>query len=329
MKNFEAVGGFTPEHTQKASNTESKSAHIHERAKNPTEKLVGMLSGIAEAVNVEVREKYGVEYLLNSDCSIAMEGYIRREGVENNNSGIYDTHKVGRDIEEVKNREVEFSGANKVAVLDYFKAQGVLTQEAVVDRWKKERQKQKSGQTEMVVTAVLHKILKEKFLVVRAAAYDDYMNGVDNLILNKETGEVICAFDEVHDDQNSSFTGRKDKKEEKVEKIALKGGVKTQYGLSIKEGSLRRAKMEHTPMFYLSLKTDQLQRLLEGMNYDSSGESTKVEYEIFDSLIGSLGNQRERLLALPQLPPDLKVKLENFGKTLEDLKWFAQKTINE
>lgn len=328
MKNFEHFGGTGgvperadshPEIHKKVSGKELSS----ERHMDSSERLGSMLEKISEEINLSVAELYGMEKLVNSDCSINMNEYDR---TSNETQGIYTASEIHRDKQEVSKREIEFSRAAIPAVQEHYKSKGIMTPEAIVEHWKHERIRQKSGQTEMAVTALLHKILKEEFLVVRASAYDDYMHGVDNLILNKHTGEVICAFDEVHEDSTITNRDRKDKKEEKIEKIAKKGGVKARYGLSLSEGTLSRSKMENTPVFYLSLKTDELKQLLSEMNFDSDGNLAEVEYEIFGTLVASLREQRSRLLKIDSLPQTIQKKLEQFGNTLDVLEKYTHKS---
>lgn len=49
---------------------------------------------------------------------------------------------------------------------------------------------------EMLKTAIMNKKLAGQFIVVRSSYYDDYCNGVDNVIVHKETGDIICAIDD-------------------------------------------------------------------------------------------------------------------------------------
>jgi hypothetical protein len=50
---------------------------------------------------------------------------------------------------------------------------------------------------EVLKTIVFYKFLNEKFIIVRTSSYDDVQNHVDNLIVEKETGNIVCAFYEV------------------------------------------------------------------------------------------------------------------------------------
>ena len=48
----------------------------------------------------------------------------------------------------------------------------------------------------MAIMVLLHKMLKDDFVVLRSAKRDDYAGGVDMLIVNRKTGAVICAIDD-------------------------------------------------------------------------------------------------------------------------------------
>ena len=55
----------------------------------------------------------------------------------------------------------------------------------------------KGEQLEMLACAILAKNLGEEFIVVRASRHDDRFSNVDTIILDKQTGDLVCAFDEV------------------------------------------------------------------------------------------------------------------------------------
>lgn len=290
-----------------------------ERNPNHTEKLRGMLGAISKEINEEAKG-HGLEDLVDSNCAISMDGFLRsptgKEG------GIYTADQIKRDKEEIKKRELEFSGANEPAVQKHFREQeGLNTPEQIVEHWRKSKENNKNGQTEMAITVLLHKILKGEFLVVRSATSDDHA-GVDNLILNKHTGEVICAFDEVHE---GGAGERTDKKVEKITRIAQKGGIKIRYSIGLEQGKLKRSKMDGVPVFYLGLKSEELMKLLASLQYGTGAENSETEYEIFQQLVNSLREQKGLLESLP-LSSELGTKLKNFEETLQTLERFCQRT---
>jgi len=288
---------------------------------NYTEKLKLMLEEISSEINGQ-SESQGLGALVNPDCTISMDGYLRQEGSE---SGIFNQEEIEENKDEVFRRELNFSGANILAVQNFYReTYGINDPEGIIEHWKKSKEKNKNGQTEMAITALLHKILKQEFLVVRSSAFDDYVNGTDNLILNKETGEAICAFDEVHEGGEGERTN---KKIEKVKKVAMRGGTSARYGIGAEKGKLKRTEMKKIPIFYLGLDNTELAELLEGMEYSSSGQISDAEYKTFHKLISSLHEQMEMLLeGKPPifLPPPIKTKLSKFAETLNHLETLSR-----
>ena len=203
-----------------------------ERPKNHTEKLKGLLRNISEKTNREIEQQYGLYTFLNDDCTISMDGFADSWG------GIYSEEEIQAHKDEIIKREMGFSAANNPNVQEFYRTEyGIQDQEGILRRRKENKEKDKSVQMEMATTALLVKILGDDFLVVRSATYDDY-NGVDNIILNKRTGEAVCAFDEVHEGGSGERTNTK---KEKMKKIARGDGAEISYGMSLDGGQLRRA----------------------------------------------------------------------------------------
>ncbi len=154
--------------------------------------------------------------------------------------------------------------------------------------------------TEVAVTVLLQKLLPERFVVVRASKYDDYNNGVDQLILDKESGNVICGIDEV-------VTSNPSKKEIKIQTKMEKGGFKVKYGARFKNGELSLESLKHIPAFYLSMNKDDLLKLSSYIKEDG-GEL--VEQELFIKLKDSLLKQvksYEQLSLVRPLQENIKI----------------------
>jgi len=294
-----------------AENFERRMPYRPERPKNYTEKLKDLLESISEKTNREIEKRYGLYAFLNPDCTISMEGYADSWG------GIYSEEEIQAHKDEVIRREVGFSGANNQNVQEFYRTEyGAANQKDILNRRSENKEKSKSGQMEMAITALLVKALGDDFLVVRSATYDDY-NGVDNVILNKRTGEAICAFDEVHEGGDGKRT---DEKKEKMKKIARGEGAEISYGMSLESGQLRRSKMENVPVFFLSLKREELENLLGNMNFDPEAGASAVENEIFSNLVKSLRAQQQELLKDRKVSSAVvQKKLVSFGRLLTDL----------
>jgi len=271
--------------------------------KNYTEGLSKMMGRISERINKEVKEQYGLSDFLDKDGALDMDGYA---------DGPYSAERVEKDKADVSAMEIDFSDANDARVRAFY---GAKTPAEAVEKWKEEKKKNKNGQMEMAVTGLLYKILKDDFLVVRATAHDDYKGGVDNIILNKRTGEAICAFDEVHEGGKGERT---DGKIAKIQKVAARGGANVSYGIKLEDGKLQRAEMKNVPVFYLALKSDELVGLLNGMDYNPDSPVTPKEHEIFSQLTASL---RDQLVILTRQPAgkDLSPAIRNKLATFEGL----------
>ena len=142
-----------------------------QRKTHPAEMLKGLLSDQSFGINEAVEKKYGIKSLLERDGTINQNGY----------SELYAAEEMQADANLVREREIEFQA--------YYRNQpGVQNEDERIAKWREARSREKSGQTEMAVTALLSKMLGEDFLVVRTAPYDDYKNGLDPLIVNRSKG---------------------------------------------------------------------------------------------------------------------------------------------
>lgn len=173
---------------------------------------------------------------------------------------------------------------------------------------------------EMAVTALLYKVLKDRYMIARTHDYDDYINGADNIIVDKETGAVVCAFDEVHE---GGMGDRQREKEAKVQRVVKKGGANVRFGMHLNEGKLERAKLEHLPMFYLGLNTGELEELMNSMDYDPAASPSEVEMQIYTKLVASLKQQVEDL-AQVDAPEKVRARLADFKDSLIVLESYTQ-----
>jgi len=248
-----------------------------EKEEEDVEKLEGFMEEIAEKLRNE-----GVP--VNDDCRINMDafkGVFSSESVENNK-------KIVKEFED--------------------KWYGNLTEEEI----KKEKLKKSGEQFEMLVTSIFNKFLGEKFIIVRSAAYDDIRNKVDNLILDKETGNIVCAFDEVGDSSGLRF-------EEKKKKILERNqrGCSIRYGLGIQKGKLTLENRENIPIFYLALSKESIKNGIKKL-VPSFDEKSDFEKKLFDYFISSFDSQIKGLKLERNLNWDVKEQLDYFEKILRN-----------
>jgi hypothetical protein len=217
------------------------------------------------------------------------------------------------DEKEVKDIERNLAAVDNPGVQEHYRNEfGADTPEKIISQWKINRGKELAGQWEKAAPILLARLMPE-FLVVRASAYDDYKNGVDNIILDKETGDIICAFDEVRDEPGGQ---REKKKADDFLKYARRGGATIKYGLGFEkdEGGARklvRKEIKNIPKFYLSVSKEELTTLLAGMNYSFDAPPSEAEQELFGKLMKSLAEQA-LILKKQTLPQAVRANLEKF-----------------
>jgi len=278
------------------------------KKQHPAEMLKLRLASQSKKTNVEVEARYGIPDLLNADGTLDSKGY----------RVLYSGEEMEVDTKFVHEREVEFSGARIPNVQAFYRDEhGANTEDEIIAKWRDNKSREKNGQMEMAVTALLSEMLPEDFLIVRTAAYDDYKNGVDNLILDRKTGEVVGAFDEVHEGGDGRRT---EEKKLKIQNIARKGGARIRYGLRLAEGKLTRASLEGVPVFYLGLESSELLELVQGLAENDSKKKEKIFHKLLSSLRLQHGElEKNANTAL------LRARLASFGQSLSRLDKTEQK----
>jgi hypothetical protein len=110
---------------------------------------------------------------------------------------------------------------------------------------------------ELLAYSILCKFLQNtEYIAVRSSFYDDRRNGVDILLLEKGTGNVVCFLDAVAGEE------RYKEKLSKVEKINYEqNGAKIKYGIEIIRTENNKLKpilrnLEKIPIFVLPLKEE-------------------------------------------------------------------------
>jgi hypothetical protein len=184
----------------------------------------------------------------------------------------------------------------------------------------KERSKQsKANKIEQAIMLLFYKFLKEEFIVVRSAVYDDYKAGVDNLIVNKRTGEVICAIDDFHEGEHDR------NKAEKTKRKAEKGGSTVHFGLGVKDGKIIRTKMENLPVFYLGISSESFEALMQSMGGDINSPLSPKEKEVFLEFVSSLQAQQQAMAELT-LKPKIQANVLGLKPVLENIRLIAEST---
>jgi hypothetical protein len=172
---------------------------------------------------------------------------------------------------------------------------------------------------EMLAYALFVKNLGERFIVARSSPHDDWANGVDTMLLDRETGNLVCAFDEV-----GNTTGEvHEKKLTTIQEKNKNGGASVKYALGINQQGdnkeVIKSSAKNVPVFYIALPRD---RITKGINEFGSNPKGNSDFEdkLFTYFKATLSAQVEGLeLYSNRLHPDLKTKLIAFKKVLSDL----------
>lgn len=258
-----------------------------------------MVNRLLEEISEKMNNEYGP--LLDKECRINMDSFFQEEG--------YAPEKIERDQKSIQERKEYWSGA------DY--EEDEENKQKAMREYEEELEKSQSLLFEKMVNVIFYEIVNEEFLVARTSLHDDQKHGVDHVIVNKETGEIICGVDEV---ESNNFKN----KESKVKELNEKGGAKIEYGITFesdeesKKATLVRKQLEHIPVFYLGITKREFQELLKGMNGNLS--PSQQELAFFENTIRSLERQRKELLEDPEIGDAVKKNLENLLEPLARMK---------
>lgn len=252
------------------------------------EELVSFLEKIASKLKSE-----GVP--VTEDVRIDMSAF----------EGIYSREEVKRDMQLVAERDSKrYPGRSGEEI-------------------RKERLKNDGERLEMLKTAIFTKGLGDQFVVVRASRYDDE-KGVDNIILDKETSDIICALDEVADVGSERY-------HKKVETVLSRnrrregGGATLKYGFFIgkeKAGGTKLSfgRVENIPLFYLALRKQYLE---EGIGNFTPELSKISEYEkkLFSYFVSTILNQIDSLKLERDLPKPLRDRIDRFDELFSPFRY--------
>ncbi|MGE4554892.1 MAG: hypothetical protein AB7D02_02090 [Candidatus Paceibacterota bacterium] len=261
--------------------------------KKPTETNIEKLENLNNFLKT-LSEKFQKENLpVKENCRIDQEKY----------SEIFKKEEIIKDKEKVLTLEEQWF------------------QERDETKIEEKKIKKAGEQLEMIKTAILNKFLYEKFYVVRASLYDDIFNKVDNVILNKNTGEIICAFDEVEDIKGEKF-------KEKKEKVLLRNqrGVALKYGLKLENNQIKLTSIENLPIFYIALPNEYLEKAINNFEpeFEKKSECEKMFFNFFLSLVDK--EIKEIYRRKIEIDPIVLDKIENFQKNLKKLKTNKEKS---
>jgi len=245
-------------------------------------KVRSLIEGIAERLAEE-----GIP--VTEDCRIDTSAFL----------GVYSQETIQKDEEEVKKAERKwYKGASPEEI-------------------KKKKEMETGEQFEKLKTVVFDNSLGGDFLVVRASSYDDIKNGVDNVILERKTGNLVCAFDEVGETSGEAYERKRQKITERNE---MENGGRLKYGIgTTEEGNLILTEVKNLPIFYLALPKEFIKKGID--NLSDKGEQGEFEKKLFLNVFcASLERQLKELLGKRKLNPQLKKRALRFREVLDKIK---------
>lgn len=144
-------------------------------------------------------------------------------------------------------------------------------------------------------THVLGKFLGDEFIVMRASLHDDAVNGIDNVIVNAASGDMVCAFDEVASGREETIRAKRDKVEKKnVDSSRILSGGIVEYAVTVRNGKAEKASVPNVPIFYLYMGKAQLKESLRGIG------DIRVEREALEEMFKEIQAQAVQFEKFPQ-----------------------------
>jgi hypothetical protein len=169
---------------------------------------------------------------------------------------------------------------------------------------------------EKLKVVLFNKHLGEYFICTRTSEYDDYVNGVDNIIVSKKTGKVVAAVDVVSDSLDE-VGRRSEEKKEQAYKTNLNGGANVDYGFTIEGDTIKLTSCKEVPIFCLELSAETVFGTLEHFG------SPEKERKALRRLLGQMKEQLEKLnnLETPKKESQFWKNLSSFEQELQQVKF--------
>jgi hypothetical protein len=220
--------------------------------KNPVENAVLNIEERREE-NKEIEE---LNLKLNSEIKIEEEAFSKSEFPVDSEFrvnmdkylGVYDSKTINRDKNTVASRTEKFKEKFTDPVGELLEKSKTL---AVNRYW-----------------------FKVRYLAVRTSKFDDYQNGIDEMLINKETNEVIAAID--------ATTDVNSKADPRLFSI-LKDGGQIAYGLRLKDNKPVLGELKNLPVFIVNFNKEETIELAKKVAGQKLPELE--ERKLLDSLI--------------------------------------------
>lgn len=186
---------------------------------------------------------------------------------------------------------------------------------------------------ELYVTALLNKHFSE-LIVVRTSEFDDVFGHVDTLVVDRRTGQVICAVDEVSAIGGTVYKQKEERiKERNIGKEittssgerVITGGTRIKYGLKLTRDENGQEHIilgpnRYVPIFYIAIPKEALERAVSEFN-PSKDSASEYERKMLQYILTSIMGQIEGLMLEEQkLNPFLKKSISRFRTIIEEKK---------
>lgn len=144
---------------------------------------------------------------------------------------------------------------------------------------------------EKLVPVIITKAVPERFVAVRTTEYDDIMNGVDNIILDRNTGGILCAIDECATSIDQGYHGVK-----KQGKIGRSASL--EYGLKMAEDKVvpKKYNEQSIPLLVISFERGELVDFVTNTLGSSLEKMSEGERAIYQKIIDTMHGQLLRIL---------------------------------
>ncbi|MEZ7820961.1 MAG: hypothetical protein QMB51_01495 [Patescibacteria group bacterium] len=144
---------------------------------------------------------------------------------------------------------------------------------------------------EKIVLIILFKKLNEDFFIFRSNDVDD-LNGVDTILIDKETNKIVAALDEVFINSDNSLP----RKIQKVFEINKNFGTTIEYPVRTRVDNGKyfidpRGTIDNVAVSYLSLSKEQVNDFFNDFDPKNIFKTSELEEVIFNYFCDSLSEQ--------------------------------------
>ncbi len=147
--------------------------------------------------------------------------------------------------------------------------------------------------SEDLLLIVMNKISGDRYITVKASDYDDFNNGVDMLLIDTETHNIICTFDATVSDVNTRMNHKMSRAKKKLDHGK---GLHTKYSISFTKNNdgiseIKLGQNDNIPPLFLDLNKNDLMKMMLIMDFKIDSPLSNVEICAIHNLLDKLDNQ--------------------------------------